>query len=209
VLDPGIDSTVYNEFVKGRKEIARSIAATVTADSAVKATQLAPLLETRSFFSAGELARVAGVSTDTLRHYERKGVLPIPPRARNRYRTYPAAALDRVKLIRGAMGMGFTLDELASILKERDRGGAPCLQVRNLAAAKLADLEIRLSEMTRLRDDLRMILGDWDGKLSSAPAGGRAALLETLPDLPSIEAAPSRRSRKALRPRGKRKGNRE
>ena len=97
----------------------------------------------KSFFRSGELAELAGVSTDTLRHYERKGVLARPLRKANDYRQYPASALQRVRLIRRALAVGFTLDELATVFGVRDRGGAPCMEVRSLPAAKLADVETR------------------------------------------------------------------
>lgn len=77
----------------------------------------------KEFLRAGQLARRAGVSTDTLRHYERKGVLPIPRRTAKGYRQYPHQALERVRLIQRALAIGFTLDELAGILKVRDREG--------------------------------------------------------------------------------------
>jgi len=132
------------------------------------------------FFRSGELARSSGVSTDTLRHYERKGVLPRPRRAPNGYRQYPPTAIDRVRLIRQALAVGFTLDELASILRVRDRGGAPCQEVRQLAAAKLSDLEARLKETRALRDELRATLQDWDTRLSRTAPGKQAGLLESL-----------------------------
>jgi DNA-binding transcriptional MerR regulator len=130
--------------------------------------------------SAGELAKAAGVSTDTLRHYERKGVLPRPRRAANGYRQYPPEALDRVRLVRRALAVGFTLDELAPVLSVRDRGAAPCRQVRELAAAKLAEVEERLTQMIELRDELRTTLKEWDGRLAETPDGRRAGLLEAL-----------------------------
>ncbi len=105
--------------------------------------------------AAGELARAAGVSTDTLRHYERKGVLPRPPRASNGYRRYPPEALARVLLVRRALAFGFTLDELARVLSVRDRGAAPCKEVRALAAAKLAEVEEQLAQLAELRGELR------------------------------------------------------
>ncbi len=132
-------------------------------------------------FSAGELARAADVSTDTLRHYERKGVIAQPPRGANGYRRYPATTLDRVLLVRRALGIGLTLDELAKILKVRERGGAPCHEVRRLAAEKLGDVDRRLKELIALRDDLRGILQDWDTRLGKTPKGKRAHLLEALP----------------------------
>ena len=129
---------------------------------------------------SGELARLAGVSTDTLRHYERKGVLAAPRRLHNGYREYPAEALDRIRLVRRSLAVGFTLDELARILKQRDDGSAPCRQVRDLAAAKLAEVEERLKEMKGVRDELRATLQDWNMRLAQTADGNQARLLETL-----------------------------
>jgi DNA-binding transcriptional MerR regulator len=93
--------------------------------------------------SPSELARLTGVSTDTARHYERKGVLGLPTRSDSGYRRYPPEAMARVRLVRRALTIGFTLDELASVLSERDRGGAPCRKVRTLVTERLAELETR------------------------------------------------------------------
>ena len=134
----------------------------------------------KSFYRSGELAELAGISTDTLRHYERKGVLARPLRKANDYRQYPASALQRVRLIRRAIAVGFTLDELASVLNVRDSGGAPCMEVRALAAAKLSDIETRLREMSELRKELRAVLKDWDIRLEHRAPGQRVHLLESL-----------------------------
>lgn len=127
----------------------------------------------------GELARLSGVSADTLRHYERKGLLA-PRRSPNGYREYPRQALDRVRLIRSALAIGFKLDDLARVLKVRDAGGAPCRQVRALAQAKLEEIETLVREATAMRDELRALLKDWDGRLSSAAESEPAKLLESL-----------------------------
>ena len=134
----------------------------------------------KGFLRAGELAKASGVSPDTLRHYERKGVLCVPRRSRNGYREYPLQAVARVRLVRRALAVGFTLDELAQILKMRNRGGAPCHQVRALAAAKLSNIEARIYEMISVRDELRAILKDWDARLVNTAVGERAVLLEAL-----------------------------
>jgi DNA-binding transcriptional MerR regulator len=144
------------------------------------------------FLRSGKLAALAGVSADTLRHYERKGVLARPRRGSNGYREYPAEALQRVQLIRRALAVGFTLDELGGILRVRDQGGAPCASVRELAAAKLAELETRLGELTALRDELRTTLDDWDVRLSRQPSGERLHLLEALAKRRNGAAGPSR-----------------
>jgi DNA-binding transcriptional MerR regulator len=134
---------------------------------------------------AGELARLCGVSTDTLRHYERVGVLAQPRRSQAGYRQYPAEAAIRVQLVRRALRLGFTLAELARILRVRDRGGAPCREVRALAAMKLEQLEVRLADLAGLRDHLLDLLADWDDRLERTPDGVRAGLLEVLLKQPS------------------------
>jgi DNA-binding transcriptional MerR regulator len=137
-------------------------------------------MEKKASTRSGELAKAAGVSTDTLRHYERKGVLPRPRRGTNDYRQYPPEALERVLLVRRALAFGFTLDELARVLSVRDRGAAPCREVRALAAAKLAEVEERLAELAGLRGELRATLAEWDARLDRTSGGGRAGLLESL-----------------------------
>jgi MerR family copper efflux transcriptional regulator len=131
-------------------------------------------------YSAGECARLAGVSTDTLRYYERQRLLPAPPRAANGYRRYPAGALARIRVIRSALAVGFSVDELSQILGARDRVVSPCQQVRQLAGSKLDVLESRIRELQHLRTALRNTIDDWDKRLAKTPSGGRAALLESL-----------------------------
>ncbi|HKG20861.1 MAG TPA: heavy metal-responsive transcriptional regulator [Blastocatellia bacterium] len=156
------------------------------------------------FLRAGELAKACGVSTDTLRHYERKGVLQAPVRTPNGYRQYPARALDRVRLIRKALSLGFTLDELARILKARDRGGAPCRQVRDLAETRLSEIEEQLREMTGLRDELRDILRDWDDRLSGRAADERVGLLESLGGQAAAPGSLNRRPTRKLKSKERR-----
>jgi DNA-binding transcriptional MerR regulator len=134
----------------------------------------------QEYLRSAELAKLAGVSTDTLRHYERKGVLARPRRSANGYREYPASDLERVRLVRGALGIGFTLEELARILNVRDRGGAPCIQVRALAGTKLNEVETQLGELTVLRNELRRLLKNWDALLANNSRHERAGLLESL-----------------------------
>lgn len=118
-----------------------------------------------------ELARLAGISTDTLRYYERLRLLPAAPRSAAGYRQFPAEALTRVRLIRGALAIGFSVRELAAIFAERDRGGAPCHRVRALAARKLAAVETCLRDLQSWRRELKSTLADWDRLLQKAPRG--------------------------------------
>jgi DNA-binding transcriptional MerR regulator len=182
-LDPGTGSALYNGGVRD--------------DSSKKA-----------YVRAGELARAAGVSTDTLRHYERRGVLGAPRRSANGYREYPPESLARVLLVRRALAFGFRLDELARVLRTRERGGAPCREVRALAAGKLEEVESRLRELRALRGELRAILCEWDERLSGAADGGRAGLLESLagrrarPAERQTARPPIRRARQSTEERG-------
>jgi DNA-binding transcriptional MerR regulator len=144
------------------------------------------------------LARLAGVSPDTLRHYERKGVLPPPPRSANGYRRYPVSAVTRVQLVQRALAVGFTLDELARVWRERDSGGAPCQKVRALVASRCAAVDEQLEALTALRQELGALLTEWDAKLRQTPPGRQARLLDGLLEKPGIARAArasSRRSR--------------
>ena len=134
----------------------------------------------RRFYRAGELARLAGVSTDTLRYYERQRLLAAPPRAANAYRHYPLEALSRVRVIRSALAVGFSVDELTKILGARDRGLAPCQEVRRLAANKLKALQERIQELQHLRRALSTTLAGWDRQLATTPSGAKAGLLYSL-----------------------------
>jgi MerR family copper efflux transcriptional regulator len=130
--------------------------------------------------TTGQLARRTGLSVDTIRHYERVGVLASAARGSNGYRQYPATAVQRVDLIRNALSVGFTLEELAGILRQRDSGAAPCRRVHSLANQKLAAIEKRIDELASLRDHLRALLEQWSATLRVTPDGEPARLLEDM-----------------------------
>ena len=132
---------------------------------------------------SGELARLCGVSADTIRHYERVGVIPRAGRDANGYRSYPRETAARVRLVRRALAIGFSLEEIARILRQRENGGAPCRKVRQLAGEKLAELERRIAEMLAMRDELAKIVEEWDGRLAASRDGEPALLLESLTNL--------------------------
>jgi len=149
---------------------------------------------------SGELSRLAGISTDTLRHYERLGVLPKPPRTNGGYRDYPANSLERVRLIQSALKVGFSLPELVTILRMRDRGEVPCDKVRAIAGHKLQEVEQQINDLLGTRDQLKRILKDWDDRLARTGRGKPARLLESLPhDVIGIN--PSRLTAKHMRRR--------
>jgi DNA-binding transcriptional MerR regulator len=126
------------------------------------------------------IAAAAGVSPDTLRHYERLGLLAAPARTRSGYRRYPPATVERVRVVRRALMIGFSLKELAAVLRQREHGAPPCRRVRKLVGERLAELNARLAELTALRDQMQLLLSDWDVRLAATPDGVRARLLDML-----------------------------
>jgi MerR family copper efflux transcriptional regulator len=107
-------------------------------------------------------------------------VLPQPARSGRGYRRYPPESVARVLRVQRALVVGFTLDELARVFRQRDRGHAPCRAVRDLVSARLADLEVRLAQLMALRRELRQLVAGWDRTLAATPAGQPAHLLQSL-----------------------------
>ncbi len=132
----------------------------------------------------GELSRMCGLSPDTLRHYERLGLLAPAARTSGGFRQYPQGTVRRITIIQRSLAIGFTLAELRTIFGERAAGRAPCQKVRVLAGEKLRSLEERTRELERLAKVLRGALDDWDARLRSVATGRPAHLLESLTDLP-------------------------
>ena len=93
----------------------------------------------------GALSRRTGCSIETIRYYERIGLLP-PPERRGRYRQYDAAGVAALAFIRRARDLGFTLDEIRTLLRLAAGGGA-CADVRDLAAAHLGDVRKRIADL--------------------------------------------------------------
>jgi len=137
-----------------------------------------PIPDSGRTLRSGELARLTGVSRDTLRLYERRGLLPAPGRSESGYRRYGTSAAHRVRLIRAALSIGFTIDELGEIFAARDRGVAPCRRVHALAIQKASSLEARVTEMQSLLGALRLAIRDWDQELTRTGPHERAGLLE-------------------------------
>jgi DNA-binding transcriptional MerR regulator len=128
---------------------------------------------------SGELAQKCGVSADTIRHYERLGLIAAV-RGSNGYRRFPRETVERVLLVRRAVAIGFSLAELARILRQRDSGSAPCRNVRAMADGKLSELDRRIAEMQAAREDLVRIIAEWDRRLATTEEGQTALLLENL-----------------------------
>lgn len=102
-------------------------------------------------FTIGQLARAAEVGVETIRFYERKGLLVQPPRRRSGYRQYPPQAVQRVRFIRRAKELGFTLTEIRELLQLRVDPATTCADVRGMARAKIADIEGRMTELEKMK----------------------------------------------------------
>jgi len=142
-----------------------------------------------------DVARATGVSTSTLRHYERWGLLPGVHRTSAGYRRYDHSAIDRVILIQRALVVGFSLADVRRVLSVRDRGGAPCRSVRSLVAARLDALASQIADLHALHRELRALLADWDRRLADTPTGQPAHLLDGLAKRPGLARHPRRAPR--------------
>jgi len=112
-------------------------------------SRTAPLL------TIGVLAKLAGVAVDTIRYYEREGLLKPPERKASGYRQYDEAAVERVRFIRRAKKLGFTLGEIKNLLLlETDRENG-VLGVKIRAHERIHELDMRIAEMIRMRDALK------------------------------------------------------
>lgn len=109
----------------------------------------------------GEIAKKGGISVQTVRFYERKGLLPNPPRKASGYRVYADAHLRRLTFIRQAKALGFSLGEIREILRMRGRGQRPCGTVLLLAEQHLRTIERQLQQLSRFRDELRRAILRW------------------------------------------------
>lgn len=126
----------------------------------------------------GELAKAAGVSPDTLRYYEREGLLPLADRTPSGYRDYGPEALADLQFIKKAQALGLNLSEVGKILEISSGGQAPCEHVRSSVTGRLAEVEQRLKELRALRLTLRETLERLD-RTPMPKAGCRCAVIES------------------------------
>ena len=105
----------------------------------------------------GEVAKAAQVGVETIRFYEREGLIAEPPRRRSGYRQYPPDTVRRVQFIRHAKDLGFTLKEIAELLAMRVAAGKTCADVRALARAKISDIDRRMDDLQRVREALERV----------------------------------------------------
>jgi len=118
----------------------------------------------------GRLAKLSGVRPDTIRFYERIGLLPKPQRLASGYRIYDDATLKQVRFIRKAQSLGFSLDEIRRIMSLRGQGKETCRCVISMAEATLSETQAKLKELEHFRDALANHLARWKRNSKKAPA---------------------------------------
>lgn len=106
----------------------------------------------------GQLAKRANVAIDTVRYYERNGILPPASRRSSGYRSYDERDVDRLRFVRRAKTLGFTLVEIRDLLALSDHRDDDMAGLKAAASEKLADVESKLAELTRVRDGLRTLI---------------------------------------------------
>lgn len=106
------------------------------------------------------LAERTGVSPDTIRYYERLGLLPPPARTPAGYRQYDEDATDRVRFIRGAQRFGLRLREIGELLAVRDRGACPCGHAGALVRQRIHHIDAAIARLAELREELARLADD-------------------------------------------------
>jgi len=104
----------------------------------------------------GRLAKAAGVNVETIRYYHRRGLVDAPYKPLGGHRRYAPSAVSRVRFIKRAQQLGFTLEEVTALLRLED--GQSCVETRRLAERKLALIETRIADLTRMRRTLKGLI---------------------------------------------------
>ena len=118
--------------------------------------------EGRRMLKIGEVSKRSGVGIEALRFYEKSGLLDSPARTFSGYRVYGEDVLERLAFIKQAQALGFSLDEVRRIVEDARKGQSPCDDVREIVRRRLSELDERLRELHRYREELQQTLAEWD-----------------------------------------------
>jgi len=127
-----------------------------------------------------ETAREAGVNTQTLRYYERRGLLAKPPRRGSGYRDYPADAVRIVRFIKNAQELGFSLDEIEQLVRLRGVRRGEREKVRAIAERKITDIDRKIAQLRSMREALDQLAAS-----CRAGAAAHCPIIDALNDAPS------------------------
>jgi MerR family mercuric resistance operon transcriptional regulator len=114
--------------------------------------------------SIGEVARRAAVHVETLRYYERRGLVARPARGRSNYRRYPPETVRRIRFVKRAQELGFSLKEIKELLSLKAAPQARCEDVRERAVAKMCDIETRIRSLRRMKRALTKLVAECEGQ---------------------------------------------
>jgi DNA-binding transcriptional MerR regulator len=120
-----------------------------------------------------ELAAAVGVSPDTVRYYERAGLLPPPDRTAAGYRSYDAGAVDRLRFIQGAQRLGLHLADIRDLLTVRDTGTCPCEPAEDLLRRRLAEVDAQIARLVTLRAEMAAMVDALPAADCLPPTPGR------------------------------------
>ena len=134
------------------------------------------------FMTRGELARYGQVNPETIRYYERSGLLPLPARSESNYRLFAPAAVQRIRFIKRAQAVGFSLDEIRALLDLKFTVDATCGDVRGMVDTKISDIDAKIAALQAMRDELSALFEE-------CPGGDRPT--EECPILESFAHEPS------------------
>ena len=126
-----------------------------------------------AFFTIGRLARAAGVGVETVRYYQQRKLLPTPAAGAG-FRQYPAALVDRIRFVKRAQELGFSLDEIAGLLRLED--GLDRASIRDIASTRLAQIEAKLADLHRMEHALKHLITSCEHASSGVPC----PIIETL-----------------------------
>jgi len=141
-----------------------------------------------SQFQIGEVARETGASIDTVRYYEKLGLLDKPIRSDGGFRLYPKEAIDKLRFIKKAQSLGLTLSEIKGIMRCSEEGLKPCCDlVRKLFTEKITELESKINELQKMKKNLEALLSEW--------IGPKEANKRSYTVCPQIEREPKKRRR--------------
>jgi Cu(I)-responsive transcriptional regulator len=132
----------------------------------------------------GELSRATGTNIETIRYYERIGLLPQPARTRANYRDYGDPHRVRLTFVRHSRDLGFTIEEIRSLLDLSDDPERDCSEADRIASRHLAQVEVKIAQLTSLRDELTRIVGRCRGG-----AAADCRVIEALADHRHCESA--------------------
>ncbi len=140
----------------------------------------------------GELAKEVEVPAKTIRYYEDIGLFPAAPRTGGGYRDYGPEAVELLQFIRKAQFLGLSLSEIKELAEIRSEGNLPCEHLRDLLDSKVADLEERIREMRKLRNEMRRTLKSWDERIEKGQGAIVCPHIEGRPAHEASDTAPLR-----------------